>query len=189
MARSDGFIEVAYSADTENFLPSVVLLEYLKHLVLPDNLGQNPWIFNRRDAQQQTVIVFVKSEEIKTSRVGQQRTIIKVHVIINLIIGSVEFSCTLQEFGLSLIAPVSEHLYRLFCRYFEAFHRHMSIDNLLHALANAVYIGLFYRVTKLQIDVIAIGNRDIYDDITLGIKVVNSLTEHEKQCPCVVARS
>ena len=65
----------------------------------------------------------------------------------------------------------------------------MSIDNLLHAPANAVYIGLFYRVTKLQIDVIAIGNRDIYDDITLGIKVVNSLTEHEKQCPCVVARS
>ena len=63
----------------------------------------------------------------------------------------------------------------------------MSVNNLLNALMNAFNIGWRYRVSELQIDVIAVGNRYIYDDITFGIKIMNGFTEHEKQSPCVVA--
>ena len=52
------FVEVSHGAYAHDVLPAVMLLEYLKHLVLPGHFAQHTGIFERRDAQQHTVVIF-----------------------------------------------------------------------------------------------------------------------------------
>ena len=114
MARSNGFVEIAHSTHAEDFLPPMVLFEYLEHLILTYHVGQFGRIVERRNTQQQAVIIFFEAEEIKPSRVGEQRSIVEVHVIVDFIIGGIKLSCAFQELGLGLIAPVTKHFDSLF---------------------------------------------------------------------------
>ena len=99
-ALVDTFVQVANGAHAQDVLPAVVLLEDAKHLVLHHNLAQLVGVLARRDAQQQSVIVFLQSEEIDLFRIGEDGTIEIVVVFADVVEGGVERTGALQEFYL-----------------------------------------------------------------------------------------
>ena len=182
-----GFIEIAHGADAQDFLPRVVLFKQLEHLVLLRYLGQLRRIVQRRDAQQQAVKIGFQSKKIELTRVGEQRTVVEVYVVVNLIIRGVELSRAFQQLSLGLVTTRSEHLYGRFGGHFETSHGHSRIDNGLHALANVRDVGSFERATEVYIHKITVGNRYVNHHITLGIAVVHGFAQHKEQRACVVS--
>ena len=60
----NGCIQVAHSAYSQNFLPFMVLLEYIEHLVLTDESTQLCRIVARGYAQQDTIIVILQTKQV-----------------------------------------------------------------------------------------------------------------------------
>ena len=64
-ALVDDLVQVADGAQPQDILPAMVLLEDAEHLVLVDHLAQLVGMGSRRYAQQQSVVVFLQSEEVE----------------------------------------------------------------------------------------------------------------------------
>lgn len=72
MSRIDSLVEVAHGSDTQDFLPAMMLLEDIKHLVLPGHFAQLIRVADRRNAQQHAIIVLLQPEEIELGGIGEQ---------------------------------------------------------------------------------------------------------------------
>ena len=96
----DDLVQVADGTQSEDVLPAVVLLEDAEHLVLMHHLAQLPGMDGRGDAQQQTVVVLLQSEEVELRGVGQQRTVIIVDVTVDFVIGGIDATRALQQLHL-----------------------------------------------------------------------------------------
>ena len=96
MAIIDGFVQVANGAHAQDVLPAVVLLEDAKHLVLHHNLTQFLGMLYRRNAQQQTIIVFLQAKEIDLRGASEQGAIEIVVILVDIIERGIERADTLQ---------------------------------------------------------------------------------------------
>ena len=56
----------------------------------------------------------------------------------------------------------------------------VGINNLLHSLADATSIIERHGMPDVQIYIVAIAHRDVDGNLTLGVEVVDSLTENKK---------
>ena len=72
IAFLNGCIELANRTYSKNILPAMVLLEDFEHLVLPGHLAKHRRILARRNAQQQSIIVELQTEEFHLSRRREQ---------------------------------------------------------------------------------------------------------------------
>ena len=75
----------------------MVLFEDAKHLVLVRHLAQLIRMLTRGQTQQQTIEILLKPKEIELRGIGKQRTVIIVHIAINIIIGSKQSASRFQQ--------------------------------------------------------------------------------------------
>ena len=164
-----------------------MLLEHAEHLVLMRHLGQHAGVLDGGNTQQRAVEVFLQSEEVDVLRIGEQRTVVVIHVVVNLIISGVELPRALQQLHLRHVATLLKHLHRFLGGHLVAQDGVCGIDDLLHALAYLVDILQFDGVANLQVDVETIAHRDVDNHPTALVNVVHRLAENEEQRARVVA--
>ena len=182
-------VEVSHGADAHDALPPMVLLEDLEHLFLMDELGQHARRLQVGDAQQQAVVERLQPEEIELRGVGEQGSVVIIHVVVYPIISGVDGADAAQQLHFGLVALVLEHAYGLLGGYLVAGDGHAGVDNLLHAPPDAVHVGLFHAAAYLQIHVVSVAHRDVDVDPALGVEVVHGLAEHEEERARIVARA
>ena len=187
MAAVYSFVEVSHGAYAHDVLPAVMLLEYLKHLVLPGHFAQHTGIFERRDAQQHTVVIFFQAEEIELRGVGEQRTVIVVEVVVYLIVGGVERTYALQKFHFAVGPLLAEHAYGLLRGHFKAPDGYPGIDDLLHTPAYVVHILKPHGMADVEIHEITVGDGYVDDHFRVTVDVVYGFGKHEEKRACVVA--
>lgn len=105
-----GFIEIADGLYAHNLLPAVVLLEDVEHLVLPDKCSQPRRVFPVGDAKKYAVIILLYAEKIDKLGVGEQRTVVVIHIVVNLIICGVQLAALFRSFTLAL-SPFSSNIF------------------------------------------------------------------------------
>ncbi len=164
-----------------------MLLEHTEHLVLMRHLGQHAGVLDGGYAQQRAVKVLLQSEEVDVLRIGEQRSVVVIHVVVNLIISGVELPRALQQLHLCHVAAFLKHLHGLLGGHLVAQNGVSGIDNLLHALAYLVDILQFDGVANLQVHVETIAHRNVDNHPTALVDVVHRLAENEEQRARVVA--
>ena len=174
-------VEVTHRTDAQNVLPTMVLLEDLKHLVLLGQFAQYARVLDRRNAEQHTIIILLQAEEIQLGSIGEKRAIIEIDIFTYLIIGSVDGARGLEEFHLLHVTLLLEEGDGFLRRHHVSTDRHLGIDDLLHTLANPIDILIGSRATKAHIHIEAIRHRDVDDDIVGRIKVLHRLAEHKEE--------
>ena len=173
-------VEVAHSAHAHDALPSVVLLEDLKHLVLMGHLGQNGRILLVGNTEQHSVEILLHAKKIQLLRVGQERSIVIVHIVVDLIIGGVELSVTGEEFDFGLISLLAKHLHGLLGGHLVARDGYVGIDDFLHSAAYGINVLQSHGMSQLQVHIVAVGHRNVDDHFRMGIKVVDGLAQDKE---------
>ena len=169
----------------------MVLLEYLEHLVLPNERSEPRRILLGRDAQQHSIKVILQSEEINLSGSGEHRTIIIVAIAINVVVGGIEPARALQQLDLGVGVRCRKHADSLLGSSLMPVDGQVGIDNLLHALPQVADIvgrdiaALALVVLDGKVDVIAVGHGDVDDDGAARPQVACCLAEHEEQAASV----
>ena len=181
MTGFDSLIEVAHGSDAQDFLPAMMLLEDVEHLVLPGHLAQLVRILERRNAQEHAVIIFLQAEEIELGGIGEQCSVIIIHVFTYFIIGSIDRARSLEQFYFFHISLFLKQGDGIFRRNGEPANRHPGIDNLLHAAADDIHILIHNRPTETDIHIKAVGNRNINHHICSRIDILHRLAKYEEE--------
>ena len=189
MSRIDSLVEVTHGSDTQDFLPAMMLLEDIKHLVLSGHFAQLIRVADRRNAQQHAIIVLLQPEEIELGGIGEQGTIIIIHIFTYFIIGGIDGTRSPEKLHLLHIALFLEEGDSLLGRHREAAYRHLGVDNLLHAAAENVHILIYYRTPQTDIHIESIGYRNIDDHIRIRINILHCLAQYKEKRPGIGTRT
>ncbi len=140
----------------------MVLFEYLEHLVLLCHLRQFAGISQVGNTQQQSVVIFLEPEEVYFRGVGQQRTIIIVHIIVYLIICGIDRTLAFEQLHFGLVAFRLKHSDGIFGGYLVAGDGHFFVNDLLHSFAYALHVFLIHGVPDLQIHIVSVAHGYVY---------------------------
>ena len=170
MTGFDSLIEVAHGSDTQDFLPAMMLLEDVEHLVLPGHLAQLVRVLERRNAQEHAVIILLQAEEIELGGIGEQCSV-----------GSIDRARSLEQFYFFHISLFLKQGDGIFRRNGEPANRHPGIDNLLHAAADDIHILIHNRTTETDIHIETVGNRNINHHVCCRIDILHRLAKYEEE--------
>ena len=134
----------------------MVFLEDAEHLVLVGHLSQLRRMFHRGDAEQQSVVVFLQSEEVHLPRVGEQRTVVVVLIAVDVVVDGVESSGTAEELHLGEFSRLSEHVDHLVGGCFVAMDGQCLVDDALHTLADEPHVVERDGTPHLHVNIIAV---------------------------------
>ena len=138
-----------------------MLLEDAEHPVLHHHLAQLTGVFAGGQPQQQPVIELLQSEEVELAGVGQHGAIIVVLVAVEIVVGGIEGSLTLQQLHFRHRATFCEHADGLLSGGLVAMDGQRSIDDLLHAMPQQSCVLERHGTIELQVDVIAVADRHV----------------------------
>lgn len=189
MALAHRLVERSDGRQAQQVLPAVVLLEDVEHLVLAHQCAELRRVLTRRDAQQQSVVVLLESEERELRRVDEHRAVEVVDEALYIIICSIELAGSAQQHRLRLVAEVLEDAYRLVGGHLVAAYAQMAVYQALHLAANKVDVSLRHGASEAQVAVVAVAHRYVDDDVALGKQFVNSLAEHEEERASISTRA
>ena len=181
MTGFDSLIEVAHGSDTQDFLPAMMLLEDIKHLVLSGHFAQLIRVADRRNTQQHAIIVLLQPEEIELGGIGEQCSVIIIHVFTYFIIGSIDRARSLEQFYFFHISLFLKQGDGIFRRNGESANWHPGIDNLLHAAADDIHILIHNRTTETDIHIETVGNRNINHHVCCRIDILHRLAKYEEE--------
>ena len=162
-----------------------MLLEYLEQLVLLEELAQLRRVVHRRYAQQQPVKILLQPEQVQVGRVCEHRAVVIVVIPVNLVVRGVQAPGAFEQLDLRLRAQLAEYLDGLFRCALVAVDGQRHVNYFLHARPQAVYVVVSDVPPDVQVAVVAVRHGYVYIHFPVGIKVVNSLAEHEKEAPDV----
>ena len=108
-------LEITYIVYSQQFIPSVVLLEDGEHLILRDSDLKNCRVLTIRDTHKQTILIGNNIKEGKISGTGKQHVCVIIDVIAHAEISAVRITECLEDRRL-VIVTLRKH-----------FHHHLSL--------------------------------------------------------------
>ena len=135
----------------------------------------------RGQTQQQSVEIFLKSEEIELARRGEHRTVVIVLISVKVVVGGVEFAQSLEQLHLGQRLQLAEHLDGLGRGGLVAVDGHVGIDHLLHVAADEAHIVERHGPSYLQVNIIAVRHGDVDAHLAVGKQVVGCLAEPQEE--------
>ena len=151
-----------------------MLLEDIKHLVLPGHFAQLIRVADRRDAQQHAIIVLLQPEEIELGGIGEQGAIIIIHIFTYFIIGGIDGTWSLEQFYFFHISLFLKQGNGILGRHHVSAYRHLGID---------VHILIYYRAPQTDIHIESVGYRNIDDHIRIRINILHRLAQYKEKRP------
>ena len=135
--------------------------------------------------QQESVVVFLQSEEIEFAGVGDQGSVEIIHIAVEVVVAAIELSAAAEDLGLLDVAKPVEHLDGFFRGTFVAGDRHLGIDDLLHTGAQTVDVFLGNGASQFQVAIETVADGNVDDDECQSEKVFHGFAKHEEQRPSI----
>ena len=116
----------------QQLIPTYILLEYAKTLILHTTFLQLVRIATTRYAQQNIAMILLHIEQVNISRRRHQRASVIVDIISHAIVATIWVAKGLKQSGFTILA-LSKQTNHLFCLLFFGDYRTIFCDDLLHA--------------------------------------------------------
>ena len=176
-----GVVEVAHRAQSHDVLPAMVLAEYFEHLLLVHHLGQLLGVLARRDAQEQSVVIFHHVEHLQSPRGREQRTVEIVHRVVQPVVVCVDGARALEQPHLALHSRLSEHLDGVLRGALYATEGDVGRHNLLHPPPDGRHVAFLQRPPDAQVAIVAARHGRVDADFAPREQVVHGLHQHEEK--------